>query len=266
MDFKRKKKRGVSQKVRRVWTAPGGYRIVWRREAFGIQLPARFQACVRVMVPTCSEAGYREMWDFVNPRKHLYKTMNAAVTDCEKHFALWSKAAECTGIRAVCALFDRFPLGVPKSSRTKLDKRVFYTLMRNETGKKKEYYEDEDEIDSPSDEKVPEEMASATTKDESASPLPPVENIGAVKGTTSTDKGKKRGSAGTRTKKSTAGTRKSKQKSESKSRTPDKRDDTGVVATDSVKKRKPRSDKGKRRATETTTITTTITTGDSNGR
>ena len=104
MEFVRKKKRGQSQKVRRTWFSDEGYRIVWRKEVYGVCVPARFQACVRTLVPY-SDGELRPMWDFVNHKRRLIKTLKAAEEECEKHKRLWTKACEATGIRALKELF-----------------------------------------------------------------------------------------------------------------------------------------------------------------
>src|SRR3989304_1351480 len=49
MELVRKKKRGQSQKVRRTWFSDEGYRIIWRKEVYGVRVPARYQACVRTL-------------------------------------------------------------------------------------------------------------------------------------------------------------------------------------------------------------------------
>ncbi len=51
MEFVRKKKRGQNQTVRRTWFSEEGYRIIWRKEVYGVHVPARSQACVRTLVP-----------------------------------------------------------------------------------------------------------------------------------------------------------------------------------------------------------------------
>ena len=88
MQFVRKKKRGQNQKARRSWFSQDGYRIIWRKEVHGVRVPPRFQACVRIVIP---HSGNRDdnfqMWDFVNRKRRLYKTMKAAEEDCEKHKA-----------------------------------------------------------------------------------------------------------------------------------------------------------------------------------
>ena len=61
MQFVRKKKQGQNQKVRRTWFSEEGYRITWRKEVHGIPVPARFQACVRILIPeataSCGKYG-----------------------------------------------------------------------------------------------------------------------------------------------------------------------------------------------------------------
>ena len=74
MEFVRKKKRGQNQKVRRTWFSEEGYRIVWRKEVYGVRVPARFQACVRTLIPY-SGGELRQMWDFVNHKRRLIKTL-----------------------------------------------------------------------------------------------------------------------------------------------------------------------------------------------
>ncbi len=119
MDFIRKKKRGQSQKVQRTWFSEEGYRIVWRKEVCGVCVPARFQACVRTLVPF-SNGELRPMWDFVNFRRRLMKTLKAAQEECEKHRRLWTKPCEVTNLRALKALFGgKLPLGMPLWARNK---------------------------------------------------------------------------------------------------------------------------------------------------
>ena len=92
MQFVRKKKRGQNQKARRTWFSAEGYRIVWRNEVHKICVPARYQACVRTLIPD-SNGELRQMWDFVNHNRRVIKTLQAAQEECEKHKCLWTKAA-----------------------------------------------------------------------------------------------------------------------------------------------------------------------------
>ena len=148
MQFVRKKKRGQDQKVRRAWFSEDGYRIVWRKEVFGIQVPARYQACVRVLVPSDGEP--RQMWDFVNHKRRLIKTLQAAQEECEKHCHLWTKAIEASGIRALRELFGgKLPSGLPLWARKNIDRRLYAILMDNRATKYRE--EDDESCSSPDD-------------------------------------------------------------------------------------------------------------------
>jgi len=142
MKFVRKKKRGQNRKVQRSWFSEEGYRIVWRKEVCGVRVPARFQACVRVLVPY-SDGQLRPMWDFVNHKRRLIKTFKAAEEECEKHKRLWTKACEAGGIRGLKELFGRLPSGLPLWARKKMDRRLYAILTDNRPGK----YRTEDEED-----------------------------------------------------------------------------------------------------------------------
>jgi hypothetical protein len=131
MEFRRKKKRGQSQKARRTWFSDEGYRITWRKEVYGVRVPGRFQACVRVLVPY-SDGKLRPMWDFVNRNRRLMKVLKAAEDECEKHKLLWQRACEARGIRALKELFGgKLPLGLPLWVRKKLDRRLYAILIDN---------------------------------------------------------------------------------------------------------------------------------------
>jgi len=135
MEFVRKKKRGQNQKVRRTWFSEEGYRIVWRKEVYGVRVPARFQACVRILIPY-SDGTLHPMWDFVNPKRRLIKTLAAAQDECEKHNRLWAEAREAAGIRALKELFGgRLPLGLPLWVRKKLDRQLYAILTDNRPAK-----------------------------------------------------------------------------------------------------------------------------------
>ena len=142
MEFIRKRKRGQNQKVRRTWFSEEGYRIVWRKEVYGVRVLARFQACVRFLVPY-SNGNLRPMWDFVNRDRRLMKTLKAAEEECERHRCLWTKACEATGIRALKELFDgKLPFGLPLWVRKKLDRRLYAILIDNRPLK---YHNDEED-------------------------------------------------------------------------------------------------------------------------
>ena len=105
MEFVRKKIRGQSQKSRKTWLSEEGYRIVWRNEVCGVSVAPGFQATVRTTMPS------GEIWDFVDQRHTLQRTMKAAQTACEKHYKLWTKASEA-GVRERKKLVGT-PLGTP---------------------------------------------------------------------------------------------------------------------------------------------------------
>ena len=143
MEFVRKKRRGQNQKVRRTWFSEEGYRIVWRKEVYGIRVPARFQACVRTLIPY-SSGELRQMWDFVNHKRHLSKTLAAAQEECEKHQRLWTKVCEAGGIRALRELFGgKLPTGLPLWARKKMDRRLYAILTDNRPMKYRDDEEDE---------------------------------------------------------------------------------------------------------------------------
>ncbi len=130
MHFVRKKKRGQSQKVRRSWFTQDGYRILWRKEVWGVRVPARFQACVRIEMPHYGNGDETfVMWDFVNDKRRLYKTLKAAQEDCEKHQRLWMKACEATGVRALHDIFGKLPLGMPLWVKKKINRKAYALLM-----------------------------------------------------------------------------------------------------------------------------------------
>jgi len=150
MQFVRKKKRGVNRKVARMWFSKEGYRITWRKEAFGIRVPARFKACVRVMVPNYSgEHGTsREVWDFLG-KPRLYKTMNAAKEDCERHLQLWTKACEATGVRGLLDVFGKLPVVIPLWARKKLNRKALAILLAPNTNDRAEEDDECPESSSP---------------------------------------------------------------------------------------------------------------------
>jgi len=141
MEFRRKKVKGQNQRVRRTWLSDDGYRIVWRKEFYGVRLPPRFQACVRTLIP-CFGGEFRPMWDFVNMKRRLIKTFKAAQEECEKHQVLWMKVCETEGVRAVRELFNgRLPTGLPLWARKKMSRRLYAILTDNRPAK----YRDEEE-------------------------------------------------------------------------------------------------------------------------
>ncbi len=234
MEFKRKKKRGVSQKVCRLWFSPEGYRITWRKEVFGVKVQPGFHACVRTIVPGNFEDGRTLVWDFVNPQKHLYRSLKVAMADCEHHKRLWSKAAQCPGIRSIRELFGgREPRGIPKGIYSKLDRRVVEILMDTTPHRQADDYGEEPEA-------------------------PPVEAMPFPEDTEPKKRRKRRGKKVKAEKPSEPGERKRKQRSDKgKSRGPRKlQPETPATETPAIetaatetapRKRKQRSDKGKPR-------------------
>jgi hypothetical protein len=144
MNFIRKKIRGQNQKVRRIWLSSNYYRIIWRVAVYGVRVPARFQATVRVLVPY-SDGTVREAWDFVNRHRRLIKTLRAAIEECERHHRLWTQACEATSIRDLKEMFGKLPVGLPVWVRKKLDRRLYGILIDNRPGK---YRNDDDEDES----------------------------------------------------------------------------------------------------------------------
>jgi hypothetical protein len=143
MEFVRKRKRGQNKKVRKTWFSEEGYRIVWRKEVCGVRVPTRFQACVRTVIPY-SDGQPRQMWEFVNHKRRLIKTLQAAQDECEKHKLLWTRACEVTGIRVLKELFGgKLPLGLPLWARKNMDRRLYGILMDNRPLKYREDEEDE---------------------------------------------------------------------------------------------------------------------------
>ncbi len=171
MEFVRKRKRGQDKKVRRTWFSEEGYRIVWRKEVHGVRVPARFQACVRTLIPY-SGGELRQMWDFVNHKRRLIKTLAAAQEECEKHQRFWTKACEAGGVRALRELFGgKLPTGLPLWARKKMDRRLYAILIDNRPMK----YRDDEEDESCTESSQPASNAPGPggpikTSDSSASP------------------------------------------------------------------------------------------------
>ena len=153
MNFVRKKKKGQNAKVRRTWLSAEKYRIVWRKEVFGIAVPARYQACVLEMLPNF--AGVRDewfkSWGFV-AKQRLYKTLKSAQADCEKHYRLWTKACEAAGIRALLDLFGKLPIAIPVWVKGKLSRKVYGLLIEAGLAQCEQDQSDQPETSEPSSE------------------------------------------------------------------------------------------------------------------
>ena len=96
---------------------------------FGVRVPARFQASVRLVIPNYSGLNQSfKMWDFVNDRHRLYKTMKAAQEDCERHYARWLQACEATGVRGLQDIFGTIPRGFPLWIKKKINRKAYAVL------------------------------------------------------------------------------------------------------------------------------------------
>ena len=131
MQFTRKRKRGQNKRIQRSWYSDEGYRILWRKQVHGVTVPARYSACIRSFVPNYSgvEGINCEIWDFVNRDRRLFKTLKAAEEACEKHYRLWSKACDASGIRALQDLFGKLPTSLPLWARKKMNRKALAVLM-----------------------------------------------------------------------------------------------------------------------------------------
>lgn len=84
MEFVRKKRRGQQQSVSREWVSDDGhYRIVWRREVYGVKVRPGYHPLVR----SINNFGF-EFWSFAGARRP-YKTLDLAKEACEKNRRLW---------------------------------------------------------------------------------------------------------------------------------------------------------------------------------
>lgn len=133
MIFTKRKKRGSTSKTKKYWFSEEGYRIIWRREAFGVKVPARFQTSVRTVLPTNPD---RLMWDFTDKRKPHCKTFDKAKEACERHYATWLKACETTGVRGIIDIFGKLPFGYPLWTQKKFNRRVYELLAKPRIGQK----------------------------------------------------------------------------------------------------------------------------------
>jgi len=85
MNFKRKQTKGRSAKHYKEWyDETKQYRVSWRNEAFGVEVPSGYFACVR-----CSRPG-GEYWGFVG-RRGLYRTLTSAMDACDRNREIWDK-------------------------------------------------------------------------------------------------------------------------------------------------------------------------------
>ena len=126
----------VAPKLRKVWISqkPYHYKIVWRREVFGVSVPGRFQVTLLSIRAGNFVGGQTEMWSFVD--RPLYKTLKKAVEACERHQRIWDKAIQCPSMRALRSLFQgRKPYDIPKWAFGRLDRKILGALMDRTTQK-----------------------------------------------------------------------------------------------------------------------------------
>ncbi len=57
------------------------YRIIWRDRVFSVTVAPGYQCCVRVFVPERSVS----IWELVERKRPLYRTLQVAKNACEKH-------------------------------------------------------------------------------------------------------------------------------------------------------------------------------------
>jgi hypothetical protein len=88
MEFNRKRIHGRQQQTYKEWRDESdNYRIVWRNEFMGLELPDAFYATVRINGP----GGV--YWDFVGARGP-YRSFNKAVQAAKKHQKAWTQLLE----------------------------------------------------------------------------------------------------------------------------------------------------------------------------
>jgi hypothetical protein len=88
MEFTRKQVRGKNQKTYKEWRDESdNYRIVWRNEFMGLDLPDAFYATVRKNGPS------GPYWDFVGARGP-YRSFKKAAQAANKHRKAWCQLLE----------------------------------------------------------------------------------------------------------------------------------------------------------------------------
>ena len=268
LTFTRQKKRGVNQKVFRLWLTPEGYRLIWRREVWGVKVPPHFQVSVRTHQPGNFVNGFMETWDFVNYKKPLFKAAKAAIAECERHKRIWSKACQCPGVRALRALFGgQLPSNLPIWVKNKLDQNLLRIITDMTPHRRTEK---EEETDQPLPEPEP-ELANESTKrrrrGKGAKPSKPDKEP--RKRRERSDKGQKRGPRQPAAEPTAEPTKPTEPSAATEGRKRRTRSDKGkkhgprqLAAKpapsqhqDGIKKRRTRSDKGKKRAPRTKTYT-----------
>ena len=104
MDFTRKKRiKGRSAKTYKEWHSEcGQYRITWRSQVFGIEVPPRYYACVRCVR---SPLDLLEYWGFAQCRRP-YKAFKAVVKACEENEKLWQQFLAMEGRDKIAQVKD----------------------------------------------------------------------------------------------------------------------------------------------------------------
>ncbi len=89
MKFRRKQRiKGRSAKTYKEWyDETGRYRISWRSQVYGVEVPPAYYACVRCLRGRKDDFQF---WGFVG-RRGPYKTRAAAIKECEHNKATWEK-------------------------------------------------------------------------------------------------------------------------------------------------------------------------------
>ena len=95
MKFKRRYKvKGKTVKTYKEWlNEDGNYRVSWRTEVHGVEVPAGYFACVRCIRSLVDRSEY---WGFAHKRG-LYRTLKAAQQGCETSEKLWRQLSTIEG-------------------------------------------------------------------------------------------------------------------------------------------------------------------------
>jgi len=124
----------LSSKLRKDWISvkPARYRITFRRQVFGVSVPAAYQATCLCYVPGNWEGGKTQSWTFVDNKRKLFKTYRKAVEACERHARTWEKALLCPSMRAIKQLFGGHkPPEVPIWLFGKMHPSILRVIMDN---------------------------------------------------------------------------------------------------------------------------------------
>ena len=148
LEFKRTSrfnKTKISSKVRKDWISekPAQYRITWRCEACDVNVAPGFQAVFHCYAIGNFEGGKQLMWEFVENRKRLFKTLKKAKEACEQHYQKWEKVLQCASMLAIKRIFDgRKPTDIPRWIYGRLNPNIAELLLNRN---KRRISEEEDE-------------------------------------------------------------------------------------------------------------------------